>query len=113
MEVDKTTKRAVKVDIDSKRLDYIIYRYNPDLISLDKTGEPINKGESINVPVVKTAYTYLKSIYCDKWKYQRVNKLFSAEDVLSIGHRSWNGEKRGYETTEVWNSLDETCRGNV
>ena len=114
MEVDETSKRAVRVDIDSRRLDYIIYRYNPDLISLDNKGEPIiNKGEQVNIPVVKTAYTYLKSIYCDKWKYQRVNKLFSAEDVLSIGHKSWNGDKHGYETTEVWNSLDETCRGNV
>ena len=113
MDVDKTTKRAVRVDIDSRRLDYIVYRYYPDFKKKKKKGEPIDKGEQINVPVVKTAYTYLKSIYCDKWKYQRVNKLFSAEDVLSIGHKSWNGEKHEYETTEVWNSLDEACKGNV
>lgn len=106
MKVDGPSKRAVRVDIDSRRLDYIIYRYNPDLISLDKTGEPIN------IPVVKTAYTYLKSIYYDKWEYHRINRLFAAEDVLSIVHKSWNGDKHEYEKTEVWNSLDETLKGN-
>ena len=98
MEVDGTSKRAMWVCVDKRYLDYDIYH---------------NFERPIELPVLKIAYTYLKSIYCDKWKYQRVNKLFAAEDVLSIGHKSWNGEKRGYETTEVWNSLDETCKGNV
>ena len=100
MEVDKTSKRAMWVCVDKRYLDYDMYH---------NFERPIE----FEIPVMKIAYTYLKSIYCDKWRFQRVNKLFAAEDVLSIGHKSWNGEKRGYETTEVWNSLDETCRGNV
>jgi hypothetical protein len=79
MEVDKTTKRAVRVDIDSRRLDYIVYRYYPDFISLDKKGEPIDKGEQINIPVVKTAYTYLnRSVKSFCWGEAFVQHLHDA-----------------------------------
>ena len=98
MEVDGISKRAMLVCVDKRYLDYDIYH---------------NFERPIEIPVLKIAYTYLKSIYCDKWNYRRVNKLIAAEDLLSIGHKSWNGDKHEYETTEVWNSLDETCKGNV
>ena len=100
MEVDETSKRAMWVCVDKRHLDYDPYH---------KFERPLD----LEIPVLKIAYTYLKSIYCDKCKYHRVNKLFAAEDVLSIGHKFWNGDKRDYETIEVWNSLDETCKGNV
>lgn len=58
-------------------------------------------------------YSYVKSIYSNHQKRVREYKLVPVSDILFLKRRSWNGKKRSYDYEEVWNSLDETCKGNV
>ena len=58
-------------------------------------------------------YTYIKSIYHNNHKRVKEYKLIPLSDVLMLKTRKWNSKLNDYEEKEVWNSLDETCKGNV
>ena len=58
-------------------------------------------------------YTYLKSIYRNNSKRVREYKLIPMSDVLMLKKRRWDKTTDGYVEDDVWNSLDETCKGNV
>ena len=60
-----------------------------------------------------SAYSYLKSIYCNNSKRVKEYKVFPISDVLMLVRRKWDSSTRDYVSTEVWNNLDETCKGNV
>jgi hypothetical protein len=58
-------------------------------------------------------YSYIKSIYCNNYKSVRQYKVIPLADVLALNVRKWDGDKHDWVENEVWNSLDETCKGNV
>lgn len=58
-------------------------------------------------------YDYLKSIYSNRTKYVKEFKVIPMSSVLQLKRRKWDGDIRDYVETEIWNQLDETCRGNV
>lgn len=58
-------------------------------------------------------YSYLKSIYCNKVKRVKEYKVVPLSDVIMLTKRRWNSDAHEYVEDEVWNSLDETCKGNV
>ena len=59
-------------------------------------------------------YSYLKSIYRDRTSMRKVYDLFPVSSLLMIKRRRWTGGGFGdFNETEIWNSLDETCKGNV
>lgn len=58
-------------------------------------------------------YAYIKSIYCNNYKQVKEYKVIPISNVLMLTTRKWNDSRQDYEETEVWTSLDETCKGNV
>ena len=58
-------------------------------------------------------YTYIKSIYCNNYKSVKQYKVIPLSDVLALNVRRWDGDANDWVESEVWNSLDETCKGNV
>ena len=58
-------------------------------------------------------YSYLKSIYCNKVKRVKEYKVIPLSDVVMLTKSRWDGSINKYVEDEVWNSLDETCKGNV
>lgn len=58
-------------------------------------------------------YTYIKSIYCNNYKSVKQYKVIPLADVLSLSVKKWDGDAHDWVENEVWNSLDETCKGNV
>ena len=58
-------------------------------------------------------YTYIKSIYCNNYKNVKQYKVIPLADVLSLSVKKWDGDAHDWVEREVWNSLDETCKGNV
>ena len=58
-------------------------------------------------------YTYIKSIYCNNYKSVKQYKVIPLADVLSLSVKKWDGDTHDWVENEVWNSLDETCKGNV
>ena len=60
-----------------------------------------------------SCYSYLKSIYCNKVKLVKEYKVIPLSDVIMLTKRRWDGNINKFVEEEVWNSLDETCKGNV
>lgn len=58
-------------------------------------------------------YSYLKSIYCNRVKCVKEYKVIPLSDVIMLTKHRWDGNADKYVDDEVWNSLDETCKGNV
>lgn len=58
-------------------------------------------------------YSYIKSLYCNHMKSVKEYKVIPLSDVLMLQKRNWDNKSGKYVAEEVWNSLDETCKGNV
>lgn len=60
-----------------------------------------------------SCYSYLKSIYYNKVKRVKEYKVIPLSDVIMLTKRILDGNINKFVEEEVWNSLDETCKGNV
>lgn len=58
-------------------------------------------------------YSYVKSLYCDNWKKVREYQVIPISSVLTLKKHKWNDAAHGWMDEEVWNNLDEACKGNV
>ena len=52
-------------------------------------------------------------IYYNKVKCVNEYKVIPLSDVIMLTKAVWNVELHKYTECEVWNSIDETCKGNV
>ena len=114
----KKVKLPIDVIFDNRSRDYNLWEPNhielKETLCNEKWGIPVamlDKQWKKNLKVF--CYTYVKSIYFDNCKRVKEYKVIPLSDVLMLKSRKWNNLMRDYEETEVWNSLDETCKGNV
>ena len=54
-----------------------------------------------------------KYIYCAHYTSVKAYKVIPMSNVLLLQRRNWSSESNEYIVEEVWNSLDETCKGDV
>ena len=108
-------KKLVKMPIDIKFDDRVCW--NPVAeewkkhLCEKKWG---TSSDTLNTVAAKVVcYTYIKSLYCDDRRAVTQYKVIPLENVLLLKVRKWDGDTHDWVENEVWNSLDETCKGNV
>ena len=70
--------------------------------------------ELLELATVKVfCYSYVKSLYCDNWKKVREYQVIPISNILMLKKHKWNDAAHGWMDEEVWNNLDEACKGNV
>lgn len=107
----KNTKMAISVAFDKNRWWTPVMTTWKDTVCKQEFGQIADMLEKDAMKVF--CYNYIKSIYCDNYKSVKEYKVIPMSNVLLLQRRNWSSESNEYIVEEVWNSLDETCKGNV
>ena len=107
----KQVKMPVTIELDeNKYWGPASTVWNENMIS-GKFGSVLDRIQTDHMTI--SCYSYLKSIYYNKVKYVNEYKVIPLSDVIMLTKAVWNVELHKYTECEVWNSIDETCKGNV
>lgn len=107
----KKTMRPVSVEFDQHKWFTSAYSSWKDVVCNEEFGQLYQMIEKDAVKVF--CYSYLKSIYKDSYTRRKVYDVFPISSLLMIKKHKWSGDTHDYIDTEMWNSLDEACKGNV
>ena len=106
----KQVKMPVNIVFDrNKHLSPVFTEWKKSVFDKEFGSEAIFEAPHMKV----VCYSYLKSIYCNKVKRVKEYKVIPLSDVIMLTKRRWDNNTQKYVEDEVWNSLDETCKGNV
>ena len=106
----KQVKMPVNIVFDrNKHLSPVFTEWKKGVFDKEFGSEAIFEAPHMKV----VCYSYLKSIYCNKVKRVKEYKVIPLSDVIMLTKSRWDGSINKYVEDEVWNSLDETCKGNV
>ena len=108
----KQVKMPVTIELDeNKYLGPASTVWNEDMMNSGKFGSVLDRIQTDHMTI--SCYSYLKSIYYNKVKCVNEYKVIPLSDVIMLTKAVWNVELHKYTECEVWNSIDETCKGNV
>ena len=106
----KQVKMPVNIVFDrNKHLSPVFIEWKKGVFDKEFGSKSIYEATHMKV----VCYSYLKSIYCNKVKRVKEYKVIPLSDVIMLTKRRWDNNTQKYVEDEVWNSLDETCKGNV
>ena len=106
----KRVKMPVNIVFDrNKHLSPVFTEWKKSVFDKEFGSKSIYEATHMKI----VCYSYLKSIYCNKVKRVKEYKVIPLSDVIMLTKRRWDNNTQKYVEDEVWNSLDETCKGNV